>query len=181
MGSHVEMKKVSMGQAGLETDVYDAIMEHRETLLNIAYSYLRNRHDALEALQEMTCRAWVKRSTLKDGRALKAWLIRILIYVCIDEQRRRKRAVPTVDEQLEEISQPHDAFKAFNHDKVAMGPLLEKVKPKYRHVLILKYYNDLTLTEIAAVLGKPEGTVKTWQHKGLGQLRKWMKNRRDWE
>lgn len=47
MGSHAEMKKVSMGQAGEETDVYDAIMEHRETLLNIAYSYLRNRHDAL--------------------------------------------------------------------------------------------------------------------------------------
>lgn len=57
---------------------------------------------------------------------------------------------------------------------------LSQVKLKYRHVLLLKYYNDMTLAEIAVLLKKPEGTVKTWQHKGLKQLRMIMKNRGEW-
>lgn len=46
-----------------------------------------------------------------------------------------------------------------------------RLKPKYRHVLMLKYYQDMTLTDIAKVLDRPEGTVKTWLHQGLKQLR----------
>ncbi|WP_339218008.1 sigma factor [Paenibacillus sp. FSL W7-1332] len=76
MGSQAEMKKVALTKTDDETDFYQAIMEHKETLTHIAYSYLRNRYDALEAVQEMTCRAWVKRSTLKEGKAFKAWIIR---------------------------------------------------------------------------------------------------------
>ncbi len=51
---------------------------------------------------------------------------------------------------------------------------LDQLKPKYRHVLTLKYYQDMTLTEIARVLDCPEGTVKTWLHQGLKQLRRHM-------
>lgn len=64
--------------------------------------------------------------------------------------------------------------------KLEMLWAVEQVKPKYRHVLLLKYYNDMTLPEIAELLRKPEGTVKTWQHKGLKQLRTIMKNRGEW-
>lgn len=180
MGSQAEMKKVVLAGTDDETDFYQSIMEHQDTLISIAYSYLRNRHDALEAVQEMTCRAWVKHSTLKDKKAFKAWIIRILIYVCIDEQRRRKRAVLLPDEELEKATREH-VFEGFNHDRLVIWSLLKKVKPKYRHVLLLKYYNDMTLSEIAAILRKPEGTVKTWQHKGLEQLRKLMKNRGEWQ
>ncbi|MNC25650.1 RNA polymerase sigma factor SigV [compost metagenome] len=59
--------------------------------------------------------------------------------------------------------------------KLDMEQALDSVKLKYRQVLVLKYYRDMTLTEIAEVLGKPEGTVKTWLNKGLKQLRDKMK------
>lgn len=180
MASKAEMKRVVLAESDDETDFFQSIMEHRDTLMNIAYSYLRNRHDALEAVQEMTCRAWIKHSSLKDKKAFKSWIIRILIYVCIDEQRRRKRAVPLPDAELEKaINEP--VIEEIHDDKLAMWSVLQKVKPKYRHVLLLKYYNDMTLSEIAAILRKPEGTVKTWQHKGLEQLRKLMINRGVWQ
>ncbi|MBT2289644.1 sigma-70 family RNA polymerase sigma factor [Paenibacillus albidus] len=173
--SKVEMKKITAVHSRDETDFYDSIMEHRDQLYNIAYSYLRNRLDALEAMQEMTCRAWIKRKTLKNPQAFKSWIIRILIYVCIDEQRRRKRAVPLAEENLLEGPVTH-----ISHNKMEMLWALEQVKPKYRHVLLLKYYNDMTLADIAGVLNKPEGTIKTWQHKGLEQLRTIMNHREDW-
>lgn len=181
MGSQAEMKKMVLVETDEESDFYQSVMEHRDTLISIAYSYLRNRHDALEAMQEMTCRAWIKHSTLKDEKAFKAWIIRILIFVCIDEQRHRKRAVPLPDHELEEAINEPSFGGGFNHNKLAIWSVLKDVKPKYRHVLLLKYYNDMTLTEIAAILRKPEGTVKTWQHKGLEQLRKLMNNRGEWQ
>ena len=172
--SGAEMKRMTAAVPHEETDFVEAVMEHSEQLYHIAYSYLGNRNDALEALQEATCRAWMKRRTLKDPRVFKTWLIRILIYVCIDEQRRRKRAVPTAAENMEE------PVAHYSTRPMEMQWALSQVKPKYRHVLLLKYYNDMTLSDIAVLLKKPEGTVKTWQHKGLKQLRMIMKNRGDW-
>lgn len=174
-----EMKKIMFVQTEDETVFVQSIMEHQDTLISIAYSYLRNRHDALEAVQEMTCRAWTKRRTLKNEKAFKSWIIRILIYVCIDEQRRRKRTAPLSNDGWEEAF-ADAAVAGLDDNRIAMWSLLKKIKPKYRHVLLLKYYNDMTLSDIASILGKPEGTIKTWQHKGLEQLRKLMKNRGDW-
>ncbi|MGF9698603.1 RNA polymerase sigma factor [Paenibacillus sp. MABNR03] len=179
METKAEMKKIMFVQTEDETVFVQSIMEHQDTLISIAYSYLRNRHDALEAVQEMTCRAWTKRRTLKNEKAFKSWIIRILIYVCIDEQRRRKRTAPLSNDGWEEAF-ANAAVAGLDDNRIAMWSLLKKIKPKYRHVLLLKYYNDMTLSDIASILGKPEGTIKTWQHKGLEQLRKLMKNRGDW-
>ncbi|WP_336780431.1 RNA polymerase sigma factor [Paenibacillus illinoisensis] len=179
METKAEMKKMIFVQTEDETVFVQSIMEHQDTLTSIAYSYLRNRHDALEAVQEMTCRAWMKRRSLKNEKAFKSWIIRILIYVCIDEQRRRKRTTPLANDGLEDVF-AEVAVAGQDDNRIVMWGFLQKIKLKYRHVLLLKYYNDMTLSDIALILGKPEGTIKTWQHKGLEQLRKLMKNRGDW-
>ncbi|WP_342552271.1 sigma-70 family RNA polymerase sigma factor [Paenibacillus sp. FSL R7-0652] len=179
MDTETGMKPLIGVQIEDESAFVQSVMEHQDTLSAIAYSYLRNQQDAQEAIQEMTCRAWSKRRTLKHGKAFKSWIIRILIYICIDEQRRRKRAVPQAEESMENHV-PASWMISVEENRIAMQSLLQKIKPKYRHVLLLKYYNDMTVTDIALILEKPEGTIKTWQHKGLEQLRKLMKNRRDW-
>ncbi|MNT91001.1 ECF RNA polymerase sigma factor SigW [compost metagenome] len=61
--------------------------------------------------------------------------------------------------------------------KLDMERALDAVKPKYRQVLVLKYYRDLTIPEIAEILDRPEGTVKTWMNKGLKQLREHMRRK----
>lgn len=142
------------------------VLEQKKILYSIAYSYLRSETEALEMVQEATYRAWVKRGSLKDGHRFAPWLTRILINCCKDELKRRKRVHVSVQVQdgsgLQEMTSDR---------KLDMERALEAVKPKYRQVLVLKYYRDMTLTDIAEVLGKPEGTVKTWLNKGLKQLR----------
>lgn len=61
-----------------------------------------------------------------------------------------------------------------------MWLLLQKIKLKYCYVLLLKYYNDMILSEIVLIFGKFEGIIKIWQYKGLEYLCKLMKNRGDW-
>ncbi|WP_427180219.1 sigma-70 family RNA polymerase sigma factor [Paenibacillus sp. TC-CSREp1] len=179
MDTELGGKQIICIQMEDESAFVQSITEHQDTLISIAYSYLRNRQDALEAIQEMTYRAWRKRHTLKNEKAFKSWIIRILIYTCIDEQRRRKRAVPQPEENIES-NIPASWMVSMEDNRIAMQSVLRQIKPKYRHVLLLRYYNDMTISDIALILDKPEGTIKTWQHKGLEQLRKLMKNRRDW-
>ncbi|WP_232229070.1 RNA polymerase sigma factor [Paenibacillus zanthoxyli] len=57
-----------------EDSFFGLVGEHKRTLYGIAYSYLRSEADALEMVQEATCRAWVKRKSLKDEGRFTPWL-----------------------------------------------------------------------------------------------------------
>lgn len=153
---------------------YEQVAGQKRKLYSIAYSYLRNEADSLEVLQEATCRAWIKRKSLKDPERFVPWLTRILINCCNDELKRRKKAAAT-----EAVRSDEGMMEMKSDRRLDMEQALDGVKPKYRQVLVLKYYKDMTLTEIAEVLDKPEGTVKTWLSKGLKQLRDKMKRKGD--
>jgi RNA polymerase sigma-70 factor (ECF subfamily) len=157
-----------------EDAFYERVAGQKRKLYSIAYSYLRNEADSLEVLQEATCRAWIKRNSLKDVERFIPWLTRILINCCNDELKRRKRNTVT-----EAARSDVGVMEMKSDRRLDMEQALDGVKPKYRQVLVLKYYKDMTLAEIADVLDKPEGTVKTWLNKGLKQLREKMKRKGD--
>ncbi|MGF7032327.1 RNA polymerase sigma factor (sigma-70 family) [Paenibacillus mucilaginosus] len=57
-------------------------------------------------------------------------------------------------------------------EQIRMEQAVGELQPNLRHVIMLKYDQDMTLAEIARLLKRPEGTVKTWLHKALKQLRR---------
>lgn len=61
-----------------------------------------------------------------------------------------------------------------SNERIDLERAMDRLKPKYRHAVILKYYQDMTTAQIANVLQKPEGTVKTWLREGLKQLRDYL-------
>ncbi len=164
------MNKVYIANRDLmnEETFFKRLSEDHRKLYSIAFSYLRNEADALEMIQEASCRAWIKRKKLKDEQSFTPWIIRITINCCMDELRRRKREFPA--DKLHE-----DAVQEMkSSDRMDLERAMERMKPKYRHVVMLKYYQDMTTVEIAKVLQKPEGTIKTWLREGLKQLRKYL-------
>ncbi|WP_330163518.1 sigma-70 family RNA polymerase sigma factor [Paenibacillus woosongensis] len=150
---------------GDEDAFYMLVSSQKRKLFGIAHSYLKNEADALDAVQEAVCRAWIKCRKLRDPDAFVPWLIRILINCCHDELKYRKRTWPHPAEAAQEKTEMISVYK------LDLELALERLKPKYRDVLMLKYYQDMTLTEISRVLQRPEGTVKTWLHQGLKQVR----------
>lgn len=136
----------------------------------IAYSYLRNEPDALEAIQETVCRIWTKRRSLREPKFFTTWSIRILIRVCMDTKKKqtRERATASISEQQAMNTKPID------HDadvRLDMAAQIQLLPTNYRMVITLKYYRDMTITEIAELLEKPDGTIKTWLNKALKELR----------
>ncbi|KAA9004024.1 sigma-70 family RNA polymerase sigma factor [Paenibacillus spiritus] len=172
MESLIQIQAPSLSE---EEEFFRQVGEHRRTLYGIAYSYLRSESDALEMLQEATCRAWIKRGSLREAERMGPWLIRIVINCCNDELKRRKRS-----RSAGYRSPAENGVAEMSSDaRLDMERALEGISPKYRQVLVLKYYRDMTVAEIAAVLEKPEGTVKTWLNKGLAGMRRRLGNRRD--
>jgi len=151
-----------------EHDFYKLVSDQKGRLFGIAFTYLKNEADALEAVQEATCRAYMKRRSLKDPARFNSWLIRILINYCMDEQKRRRRMLPvhTIPE-TSHVSAGLDVSSLLDLEQ-AVG----KLKAPYRHVVILKFMQDMTLAEIAEVMDRPESTIKTWLYKALKQLRR---------
>ncbi|WP_246070671.1 sigma-70 family RNA polymerase sigma factor [Paenibacillus kobensis] len=143
----------------------------KEKLYAIAYSYMRSEGDALEMVQEAVCRAWQKRRSLREPRYYSTWLVRILIRICMDSSRKRKRELPLGDRTAAK-SQSYGMDPAgMLTDRMVIEKALDQLNEQERMVVVLKYYRDLTLSDIAMLLEKPLGTVKTRLHKALVKLR----------
>lgn len=147
----------------MNDEFYELIQKNKEILYRIAYCYFKNEIDSLEAIQETTFRAYKNIKRLKDVKNIRAWLIRIMINYCINETRKKKRVV-----QLKYNNEPCDDI---NYEKILLQITVDKLPPKYKQIIILKYFEDLKIKDIAQILGKPEGTIKTLLNKALNMLR----------
>lgn len=161
---------------GEEERFFERIDRQSGKLYSIAYSYLRSEADALEMLQESSYRAWSKRGSLKNEQLFDSWLIRILINCCMDELRRRKKVVPV--ERIAENRNSPGTAQMQSCDQSDLEYALNNLPKKYRHVLILRFYHEMTLAEIAGILCKPESTVKSRLYRALKQMRTKLERRR---
>lgn len=155
---------VKAAQKGDDEAFYMLIAENKDKLYSVAYCYLKSHEDVLEAIQEVTCRAYVKLNKLKEPKYFNTWLIRIAINYCIDEQKRRKKLIFM---ESDGVVEEHKN----NLNKLIVEEAIEKLSPKCKEVIILKYFQDMTIADISKVVEAPEGTIKTWLKKGLEELR----------
>jgi RNA polymerase sigma-70 factor (ECF subfamily) len=138
--------------------------------LGLACYILGDVHEAEEATQEGLARAWKSRRSLREPEAFDAWIDRIVVNAC-RERLRRKRAIREVELPVDG-GEPEaaDRFGAlFARDSVARA--LGALTVDQRAVVVLRYWRDLTLDQIAERLGWPLGTVKSRLHYGLAALR----------
>lgn len=157
---------VKAAQKGDSEAFYQLISEDIQKLYKIAYYYFKNQTDALEAIQEVTCRAYVKLQRLREPQFFSTWLTRIMINYCIDEQKRKKKLI-----HMEEVNHENSSSNEWDIDTIFIEEALDALDPKYKKVIILKYFQDMSTQEISKALQCPEGTVKTWVHRALAQLR----------
>lgn len=85
----------------LEKQLTDYLVTDQARFYRLAYSYLKNREEALDAVQTAVCRALEKQGELKEPEALRAWFYHILVHVCMDVLRSRKRVTLIPPEALD--------------------------------------------------------------------------------
>ena len=114
-------------------------------------------------------RAWTARRTLRDPAAFDAWFDRILVN-CVKERLRRQRQIREVEFPAGDDGETADAYAAvLARDSV--GRALASLTLEHRAVVVLRYWQDLSLDQVATRLGWPLGTVKSRLHHALAAIR----------
>jgi RNA polymerase sigma-70 factor (ECF subfamily) len=125
--------------------------------------------EAQDAVQEASVRAWRGWPRLREPERFHAWFSQILVNVCRTRlrQRSRHRTVDVEDVNLES----GDPFRA-SLARDTIGRALSCLSQELRMVVVLRYWGELSLAEIADRLGIPVGTVKSRHHAALQALRR---------
>lgn len=149
-----------------EEELTTFLVEEQARLYRLAYSYLKNREEALDAVQTAVCRALEKRDSLRERSALRAWVCHILVNACTDQLRQRKRVAFVPPEMLDagsyEDPLPEDG---------SLARRVDALPAEVAAVIRLRFYEDMSLKEISAVTGCSLSTVKTRLYTGLKKLR----------
>lgn len=136
-------------------------------MYRLAMGLVGNEYDAADAAQEAICAAYQKLNTLRNRERFKPWLLRIVTNQCYDILRQRRRfaesdAIPEPEAPGPE-QRMSDVWEAVND-----------LNEQMRAVVILFYYEDLSVREIAAVLRISEANVKTRLSRARKRLREML-------
>ncbi len=147
------------------------IEQYRSALFGTAYLMVRDRQAAEEVVQETILKMWQHISSLRDYSRVKPWLMQILVNE-VKHQFRKKRVTTVPLEQATELTDDYNAdqilINSENHH--ALRRALLTLPPEQKEVVVLRYFADLTIPEIAAATSIREGTVKSRISRALNHL-----------
>lgn len=153
----------------------DLVEENKTALFRLAVSITRNEEDAKDAVAEAVCRAYAKRHSLLRADRARPWLLRIAANEAYNICRARRRLLPLEDALPDLAAPPQEG-----PEEGGLWRLVRELPETLRAPVILFYYDQLNLKEIAAVLGIGQGAVKTRLTRGRQLLRERLEQEGEW-
>jgi RNA polymerase sigma factor (sigma-70 family) len=163
-----------------EREALAPLMErHYPRVYRVALSYLRQREDALDVVQETFVKAFQNAARWDGSAEAGPWLARIAVNLSIDRWRRNKRRLQTFaplpeDDHCETLAAAGDGADRSLQGREAQERVraaLAVLPERQRAVVVLRHYQELSLEEIASALGMSLGTVKSSLHRALQRMR----------
>ncbi|WP_448901402.1 RNA polymerase sigma factor [Eubacterium sp.] len=147
-----------------EEKFIQAVKRNSQRLFVIAFSYLKNKHDAEDALQNAFLKLWKSKIEFNDDLGIDKWLTKVLVNDCKNFFNLSFRQ----NKSIEEVYDVSTFDKYFNVDLYNAVMSLNK---KERLCVILFYYDDLTISDISKVTGIKESTVKSLLKRSRNKLK----------
>ncbi|MBE9913822.1 sigma-70 family RNA polymerase sigma factor [Paenibacillus donghaensis] len=152
------------------------MQRYGDDLLRTAYLLLRDRHEAEEAVQDSFILAFERIGQLRDDAKLKSWLIRIVVNRCRMRQRtwsfRKLFPSPHVEKWLakEKLPGPEaQLLRQWRNGRLTQA--IHNLSYKYREVITLYYFQEMSVAEIAEHLDMSRNTVKARLARGRDYLK----------
>lgn len=140
-------------KAGDREAFISLVKQLENSLYYMAKSMLGKDEDVADALQETILKAYKSIHSLREPQFVKTWMFRILMNECNSILSRRSQTVVYAEV-------PESASPSNEYDKVDLREAVERLEEKMRIVVILHYFEDLPLRQIASVLEISESAVK---------------------
>ncbi len=141
------------------------LIQNQDKFYRLSYIYLRNKDDALDVVQNAILKALEKYKDIKNIDAINTWFYRILVNENLLYLRKKKKEICTDDNDLDIFY-----FEKFNENI----DIYEKIKflpTDTQTIIILHYFEDLTLLEISKITNINLNTIKSKLYAGLKKLK----------
>jgi len=146
------------------------ILERKNEYYKLAYVYLENTEDALDALEDMIVILYESIKNLKNPEAFYSWSKKILVNCCKQILRKRNKIIPMENTPEKTYLENYDQTE----QKADLEKCLALLSPEQQETIKLKYFLDMDYKTIAQVLDIPVGTVKSRISIGLKRLKDLM-------
>lgn len=176
--SDVELVELSL--AG-QQDAFALLVErYKDAVQNLAYRMLSNVTEAEDVTQEVFVRAYTQLATYKPAHKFSTWLLSIASHLAIDQLRRRRfLALPLEDvpflEWITDLGAGPEQSALAGEQQDEIQAYLQRLHSKYRAVIVLRYWYDLSYEEIATALNLTPALVKARLHRARELLARYMR------
>lgn len=142
------------------------LIENKMAHYRFVFSYTKHTEDAYDVIQESIEKALkaINKNVFPDS--LNAWFYRILVNTSLDYLRKNKRLIQYEPEVLNNMFESQDQYTDFD-----LQDAIEKLPSEIKTIVILRYFEDMKISDIARILEENENTVKTRLYKGLKLLK----------
>lgn len=158
---------IKQAKKGDKEALLSLVMAQQVDYYKLAYVYMKDKEDAMDALQDMIVILYEKISTLKKEEAFYSWSKTILVHSCKNKLKKRKKII-FLDEIKEQIME--DLYDS-PENKIMLDKHLSELNDKHQEVIRLRYYLDLDYESISEILKIPLGTVKSRLSVGMKILK----------
>lgn len=152
----------------LRKEVEGYLLANQQPLYRLAYSYVKNPEDALDIVQESIVKAISSVDSLEKSQSIKTWVYRIVVNTSLDALRKQKR-LDIMDEET--LSRYESGTASFNYSDLDLAKALDQLPPDDRSRIVLRYYEDLKIEDVADILNENVNTTKTRLYSTLRKLR----------
>lgn len=183
----IEQERMVMRALQGDQAAFAEIVDNYSTLmLRTASMIVGDRDIAEDVVQDALIQAWHHLADLRKAGALRPWLMRIVVNQCISFKRRLARTTAFMRQALSEqetdlIAQAADDHKGRMERDWDLAHAIETLPIKQRVVIVLHYYNGMTLPEMAQALNTSENTLKKRIQAALTNLRRMLRTSADEE
>ena len=161
--SYINLRQKSKKIAKEQQQVESQLLASYESLYRLAYTYVKNPDDAMDVVQESAYRAIRDCRKVRNKDYLSTWIYRIVVNTALDMLRRKKKE--NITEELPEIP-VEDQYQ-----DLELRTVLNQLDDKSRTIILLRYFEDLKLEDIADIVGDNLNTVKARLYRSLKKLR----------
>ena len=160
-----------------DREAFSAITRlYQKKVFLLAFSFFRNREDAMDIVQETFLRFYEKVNMFRRGKNFQNWLLQIAKNLCVDYYRKNYKRNSDLqrEKNVEKLCQSSYSQKDLNSSsdlKQIFSRCIDGLSEKQRVVFLMKHYNQLEYKEIAQILSIALGTAKSLHFKALQNLK----------
>jgi len=160
--------------AGDDTGIVEIIRIYKDGLILYLNGYLNNIYEAEEVMEDVFFKLVTKKPHFRSESAFKTWLFSIGRNLALDHLRKKRKTSNVSFEELENyIQEENTVEKEFlkAEEKIIVHKALNRLKPEYRNVLFLVYFEDFSNQEVAVILKKNKRQIENLIYRAKASLK----------